>query len=353
MAAEHLLSPKAAAKSGTSLPSPQDVEMASPTAAPMRNGKSKGKGKAPAVDTDELEARASAFARTSAVVRDALKSWAAKASEQVLYNKAVRRSDAYRGQKAKRRQETWSQVDAAEAEAKRPARTRVRRRVSAKYAPPQTDAELARRLKEVNDISFYLSAKNIPLITPALFLMNFYFLSARSLRITNSMNADGHLAPSLLLSTRVWSIRPRSIIACGCRSTPRMMVRPFGSRGSSTCLTPALGYPNAYFLFLSYLVPHRARPGWLYLSVRRYTARMTRLKSAFLFQTGRKRELMSHGDLGRKYRVLDDCARLREVIETFPDDRHFIPSILFILWNEDDSETLPDDLRHMVRCIAM
>lgn len=53
----------------------------------------------------------------------------------------------------------------------------------------------------------------------------------------------------------------------------------------------------------------------------------------------------------RKYRVLDDCARLREVIETFPEDRHFIPSVLFILWNEDDSETLPDDLRRMVRSI--
>lgn len=62
---------------------------------------------------------------------------------------------------------------------------------------------------------------------------------------------------------------------------------------------------------------------------------------------------MSHGDLHRKYRVLDDCARLRELIETLPDDRHFIPSILFILWNEGDSETLPDDLQHMVRWIMM
>ena len=142
----------------------------------MRNGKSKGKGKAPAVDTEELEARASTFARTSAIVRDALKRWAAKASERVLYNDAVRRSDAYTGQRTKRRQETRSQVD-AEPEAKRTARTRVRRRVSAKYVPPQTDAELALRLKEVSDISFSLSAKNIPLIARALFLINqFFFL---------------------------------------------------------------------------------------------------------------------------------------------------------------------------------
>jgi ParB-like chromosome segregation protein Spo0J len=117
----------------------------------MRNGKSKGKGKAPAVDAEALEARASAFARTSAVVRGALKRWVAKASERVLYNDAVRRSDAYTGQKTKRRQETRLHAVDAEPEAKRTARTRVRRRVSAKYTPPQTDAELARRLKEVSD----------------------------------------------------------------------------------------------------------------------------------------------------------------------------------------------------------
>ena len=67
----------------------------------------------------------------------------------------------------------------------------------------------------------------------------------------------------------------------------------------------------------------------------------------FLFIEERK-EIDVTRDLCRKYRVLDDCARLREVIETFPEDRHFITSVLFILWNEDDSETLPEDLGRMV-----
>lgn len=115
----------------------------------MRNGKSKGKGKAPAVDTEDLEARASAFVRTSALMRGTLKRWSSKTTERVLYNDAVRRSDAYTGQKTKKRQEARSPAE-PEPEAKRMARTRTRRRVSAKYAPPQTDAELARRLKEVN-----------------------------------------------------------------------------------------------------------------------------------------------------------------------------------------------------------
>ncbi len=50
----------------------------------------------------------------------------------------------------------------------------------------------------------------------------------------------------------------------------------------------------------------------------------------------------------RKYRIVDDCARLREIVAMFPQDRHFIPSVLFILWGEDEAETLADDVRHMV-----
>jgi len=49
----------------------------------------------------------------------------------------------------------------------------------------------------------------------------------------------------------------------------------------------------------------------------------------------KKREINVTWRLRRKYRVLDDCARLREVIETFPDDRHFI-------LRSYDAETLPE-----------
>jgi hypothetical protein len=129
--------------------------MASPTAAPLRNGKAKGKSKskAPAVDVEELETRASTFARTSALVRGALKRWAAKASERMVYNDAVRRSDAYVGHKMKKKRPEPRAMD-TEPEAK-PAARRTRRRISAKYTQPQTDAELARRLKEVRSPSYF------------------------------------------------------------------------------------------------------------------------------------------------------------------------------------------------------
>ena len=202
--------------------SPQDVEMASPTcAAPLRNGKSKAscsksksKASAPAavgVRVDELEARASSFVRTSALVRGVLRRWAAKASERVKYNEAVRRSDAYVGRhqaKKKRRSGTGDEPEeeGKPAQAAAAAARRTRRRVSAKYTQPQTDAELARRLKEVRVSVFF-------------FFTISAFANRRCIfRIASSMSGDGQLARSLLLSAHILAAtRRHSTIACGSR----------------------------------------------------------------------------------------------------------------------------------------
>ncbi|KAH9987627.1 hypothetical protein BJV74DRAFT_494229 [Russula compacta] len=284
--------PKATTKSKTSPISPQDVEMASPTAAPMRNGKSKGKSKAPAVDAEDLEAQASAFVRTSALMRGALKRWSAKFTERVLYNDAVRRSDAYTGQKTKKRQEARSPAE-PEPEAKRTAKTRTRRRVSAKYAPPQTDAELARRLKENHDQHERRWAPGT-------------FLAALRTHVGNPAPFDYCLWLSLNPEndgTAIWVERKFDMPNSGAWVSERVFSIPL-----------AHGAPSH-------------SPGLV------------------VFECS-----PLHGvddEIEKKYRVLDDCARLREVIETFPEDRHFIPSVLFILWGEDESEMLPDDLRRM------
>lgn len=34
----------------------------------------------------------------------------------------------------------------------------------------------------------------------------------------------------------------------------------------------------------------------------------------------------------RKYRVLDDCSRLRDIVNALPAGRHFVPSLLVITW---------------------
>jgi nuclear mRNA export protein SAC3 len=54
-------------------------------------------------------------------------------------------------------------------------------------------------------------------------------------------------------------------------------------------------------------------------------------------------------ELERKYRILDDCSRLREVILTLPADRHYIPSLLSIVWTKNQSGEVSSDFRDMVR----
>jgi nuclear mRNA export protein SAC3 len=50
----------------------------------------------------------------------------------------------------------------------------------------------------------------------------------------------------------------------------------------------------------------------------------------------------------RKYRVLDDCSRLRGIVSTLPARRHFVPSLLTISWiNTEGSETT-SDLHNMI-----
>jgi len=51
----------------------------------------------------------------------------------------------------------------------------------------------------------------------------------------------------------------------------------------------------------------------------------------------------------RKYRILDDCSRLREIGKALPAKRHFVPSILIISWGDDDQTSTSSDFFDMVR----
>ena len=45
----------------------------------------------------------------------------------------------------------------------------------------------------------------------------------------------------------------------------------------------------------------------------------------------------------RKHRILEDCTRLGEIIEVFPADRHYVPSLLCIAWPERDPDHFDND----------
>lgn len=50
----------------------------------------------------------------------------------------------------------------------------------------------------------------------------------------------------------------------------------------------------------------------------------------------------------RKYRILDDCSRLRDAIELLPTERRFMPAVLLIIWGEAATADIPNDLFDMV-----
>ncbi|KAI6133001.1 SAC3/GANP/Nin1/mts3/eIF-3 p25 family-domain-containing protein [Pisolithus croceorrhizus] len=46
--------------------------------------------------------------------------------------------------------------------------------------------------------------------------------------------------------------------------------------------------------------------------------------------------------LEKKYRILDDCARLRDIIKTLPPDRHYVPSLICISWTSEPPDVTKD-----------
>ncbi|KAI0820885.1 SAC3/GANP/Nin1/mts3/eIF-3 p25 family-domain-containing protein [Trametes gibbosa] len=56
-------------------------------------------------------------------------------------------------------------------------------------------------------------------------------------------------------------------------------------------------------------------------------------------------------EIERKYRVLDDCARLRDILETRPppDEEHFVPCLLVVNWSEKEDDENTQDFVDMTR----
>ena len=54
----------------------------------------------------------------------------------------------------------------------------------------------------------------------------------------------------------------------------------------------------------------------------------------------------------RKYRVLDDCSRLRDIVKTLPPKRHFIPSLLIFCWTEGADSYPATDFFDMVHSLS-
>jgi len=190
---------------------------------------SHGKGKAPdrtmyddLEGVEEMKRKALAFARTSLLVKEIFSRWVKRATAKAAWLEACRHSDDYRKKLMAQSQNSSRQPSLLRSsrqgtplEKKRrisangsslpdpeasPHKKRARKRMSTEYRPPRTDEELAKRFKEVQNISvvirccrldltgFFFTLLAIPLIP--------LFLRVHATRITTSTNSDGPKDPS-------------------------------------------------------------------------------------------------------------------------------------------------------------
>lgn len=201
----------------------------------------------------EMKALARDFARRGSVVRRCFGVWKAKMEENVRWEEACRRSDAYRAKKALENGKTAkkrraSVPDALTTTASRRPEKRRRPRGSAQYVKPVTDEELVRRLKEVR-VSLHYSFQ----------LHSSYSFHSR--RTKKSNNVDGLKGPSshpcAHPSTDSLATNTHSTGRFGFHSTLKTMALPFGWNASSTCPSRAGGSQRACSLYLSILKTYR------------------------------------------------------------------------------------------------
>ncbi|KAJ7241021.1 hypothetical protein B0H12DRAFT_1133993 [Mycena haematopus] len=313
----------------------QSLPDAAPLPSPLRiNGDIKGKGKARAVEPEEsLETTALAFEQRGLVVRRCLAMWQKRATDRAEWAEACRQSEKY-SEKVRRAREkekgalkrpspngklaendrNGEDVDMEEVSAPSPAKRRssLRRR---KYEAPRTDEDLAKRFEENKEEHARRWAQGSFLQVIRTLLKSKSKSAKQSLalwRIWLSLNPESD-------ATAIWLERKFDVPGSGQWETETVFSIPLTPKPPppNPPLTTADGYPGVVVF------------------------ECTTLEGV-------------EDDLERKYRILDDCSRLRDIIKALPEKRHFVPSLLLFIWaaeepqSASDSASLPGDFLDMV-----
>ncbi|KAF9466728.1 SAC3/GANP/Nin1/mts3/eIF-3 p25 family-domain-containing protein [Collybia nuda] len=289
-----------------------------------------GKGKVPlrsffdpdTVDDDatpeELIAQSLRFAQKSLVVKHTLARWQKRATDHAAWIEACRQSDAYHQKIQKQRISTSPQSE----KKRRPSmdselhksvqRKRTRKRISSTYQPRQSDEELARRFKEAY-LAHYLI---LPIQNHDEHERRWAqgsFLQVIVTHVKSKLNG-------LPLNTawNLWlSMNPDT------DATAIWLERKFN--------VPDAGYWVSETIFSISLTKDPTAPDF---------------PGIIVFECTPLEGIAD--DLERKYRVLDDCARLRDTIQALPPTRYFRPSILVLYWAEGEQAKPPTDFLDML-----
>ncbi|KIM44074.1 hypothetical protein M413DRAFT_9323 [Hebeloma cylindrosporum] len=297
-----------------------------PTAAPPPtfSSPSKSNGKRKAVDSsmynieevEEMKKKAQAFAQKSLLVKESFDRWVQRTTDRAAYAEASRHGDEYRQklqQQNGRRPALQPPINGVNGDKKRrisssapirpsPQKKRARTRVSAEYQPSRTDEELARRLKEnrkdhelrwAQGSFLDVIRKHVKSLNPSTLKLPWH--------IWLSMNPESD-------ATAIWLERKFDVPASGSWASESVFSIPISSIGGPS----TSGYPGL-----------------------------------IVFECSPLDDISD--DLEKKYRILDDCSRFREIIGTLPAKRHFVPSVLIIYWGESEQTSKSSDLFDMVK----
>ncbi|ESK91807.1 nuclear export factor [Moniliophthora roreri MCA 2997] len=321
-------------------------------------GKDKGKGKAPdlpsplpfttskfksqgVVEPSEAEIdTALSFERKSLVVKETFSRWHKETKDRLAYQEAVRHSENYqdkirrqRKEKEKEQQQRGQQLNgrastslpASEMKKRRiststlgsslaeesssPSKKRARKRLSERSEPPRlrTDEELAARLKENQEEHQRRWAPGS-------------FLRVLRQHVKSHAATKGARATGLMKEWRTWLSLNSESDATAIWLEKKFDVPESGSWVSESVFSipilPESGAGTGY-------------PGVL------------------VFECSPLDGL--EDELERKYRILDDCSRFRDIVKSFPARRHFAPSVLVIWWSERETEVPDSDLSDMLK----
>ncbi|KAF8623868.1 hypothetical protein AX17_007270 [Amanita inopinata Kibby_2008] len=274
-----------------------------------------GKGKEKEVENgiqrlthEEARAQAGAFAQKGLIVKQCFERWKQRVIDHAVWLEACRQSDSYRQKirsqrKAraempeKKRRISLGTIMTTDTSPKK----RIRRRISNEYQPPRTDEQLAQRLKENHEEHAHRWARGS-------------FLQALKSHVRDK-------AGVMPASWQIWlSTNPDS------DATAIWMERKFD--------VPDSGYwvsENIFSIPLSQSreASKRSFPGLVVFEC-------TPIQNV-------------KDDIERKYHILDDCARLREIIKALPSRRHYIPSLLIIRWEDGGKPIQQSDFLDMVQ----
>uniref|UniRef100_A0A8H7XML3 Uncharacterized protein n=1 Tax=Psilocybe cubensis TaxID=181762 RepID=A0A8H7XML3_PSICU len=193
-----------------------------------------------------------------------------------------------------------------------PMKKRARKRLSSEYRLPRTDKDLANRFKEVQTCFFPAIYREHELRwAQEAFLQvirnHIKVLNASTLQmpwhIWLAMNPESDAAA-------IWLERKFDVPDSGTWQNENVLSIPISSANGS-----ANGYPGV-----------------------------------IVFECTPLGDVTDN--LERKYRVLDDYARMREIIKALPPKRHFIPSLLVICWTEGEQTPEESDFFDMVLSTA-